>query len=127
VKAAELWARARPFLEDALAHAHGTHEIEDVLGAIGEGRLQLWLGARCAGVTEILTFPRKRMLNLFLAGGDLDEMKALQAGLEAFARAHACDGMMFSGRLTHMAQRASGWGRALSDYRPTHISFCKEL
>ena len=127
MKAAALWSRARPWLQDALAHAGGTHEIEDVLGAIGEGRLQLWLGERCAGVTEILTFPRKRMLNLFLAGGDLDEMKTLQAGLEAFARAHACDGMMFSGRLTRAARRASGWGRAWPDYQPTHISFCKEL
>ena len=125
--AADLWARARPLLQDALAHAHGTHEIEDVLGAIAEGRLQLWLGERCAGVTEILTFPRKRMLNLFLAGGDLGEMKTLQAGIEAFARAHACEGLMFSGRLTAAAQRASGWGRAGAGYRPTHICFCKEL
>jgi hypothetical protein len=122
-----VWARARPFLEEALLHCGGTHELEDVVKAIGEGRLQLWLGERSAGVSEILTYPRKRVLNLFLAGGNLEEMKALRPGLEAFARGHACDGVMFSGRLTAAARRASGWSRAWQGYAPTHLTFCKEL
>ena len=121
------WARARPLLEEALRHCGGTHELEDVLKAIAEGRLQLWLGERSAGVSEILTFPRKRVLNLFLAGGDLGEMKTLRAGVEAFARGHACQGVMFSGRLTDAARRASGWSRAWPAYAATHISLCKEI
>jgi hypothetical protein len=123
----ELWDRARPYLEDALGHSGGTHLIEDVAKAIGEGKLQLWLGERSAGVSEILVFPRKRVLNLFLAGGDLEELKSLRAGVEAFARGCACDGVMFSGRLTQAARRASGWNRAWPDYEPSHVCFRKEL
>ncbi len=122
---AQLWERARPHIEDALAHAGGTHAIEDVLGGIAEGRLQLWVGDRCAGVSEILNFPRRRVLNLFLAGGDMAEMRTLQAGLEAFARGSGCQAAMFSGRLTRSA--VSGWPRAWPDYHPTHICMTKEL
>lgn len=124
---AALWERARPFLVDALEHTHGTHEIVDLLDQIGQGRLQLWLGERCAAVSEILTFPRRRALNVFLAGGSLREMKAMRPGVEAFARAHACDEVMFSGRLTASAKKAIGWSRAADGYEPTHVLFVKEL
>ncbi len=125
--ATALWRRARPFLEEALEHANGSHQLEDVVKAIGDGQLQLWLGERCAGVTEILRFPRRRVLNLFLVGGDLAEMKTLQPGVEAFARGHACTAIMFHGRLTGAAKRSSGWARAWPDYEPQWICMSKDL
>jgi hypothetical protein len=125
--AGPVWERATPFLEEALAHAHGTHLLEDVAKGVAEGRLQLWVGERCAGVSEILTFPRRRALNLFLAGGDLAELRTLQPGVEAFARGAGCSMMLFSGRLTGAARRASGWSRIWPDYQPNWISLSKDL
>ena len=126
-RVATLWDRALPHLEDALAHASGTHRIEDVFRALSAGELTLWMGERCAGVSEILVFPRRRVLNLFLVGGDLHEMRKLQPGIEAYARAQACAAMMFHGRMTAAAKTASGWARAWPDYDPKWICLTKEL
>lgn len=122
----ELWGRAKPFIEAALEHANGTHTVEDVAAQIIEGKLLLWVGERCACVSEILLFPRKRFMNVFLAGGDLKEMKAMRAGVEAYARGHLCDGVMFAGRLTPEAKRQP-WTRAAGGYGPTHVSFLREF
>ena len=36
--------------------------------------MQLWQGPRGCIVTEIVVYPRKKVLNLFLAGGELDQI-----------------------------------------------------
>ena len=122
-----MWARVAPLLERALVYAHGTHELVDVMQACGEGRLQLWVGRESAAVSEILTFPRKRSLNVFLAAGKWTELLECLPGMEAFARAHACDQLMFSGRLDAVDGRASGWERLMPGFTPTHIALSKEL
>ena len=122
-----MWDRARPHLAEALEHARGTHTVEDVLRLAGEGKLQLWVGDRSAAVTEILHFPQKRALNLFLAGGDLAEIRRAQPGIEAFGRGMGCDFMMFSARLTPAARPRSGWERACPDFTADWIAMSKEL
>ena len=124
--AEELWAKARPYLEAALEHSNGTHHVDDLPPMFQNAELQLWVGERCVAVSEFLNFPRKRRLNVFLAGGDLSEMRAMRPGVEAFARANLCDGVMFSGRATEAVKRTSGWGRA-SGYEPTHVCFIKDF
>ena len=37
-------------------------------------------------ITEFHDFPNKRYLHVFLAGGDLDEIKAMNPDLEDFAK-----------------------------------------
>jgi hypothetical protein len=103
--AAEQWARCRPWIEAALAHAGGCHTIEDVERGIAEQRYQLWPGKRCALVTEVHEFPRRKLFHIFLAGGDLDELRDMQPWLESFARFLGCSGLTLSGR--------PGWDRAL--------------
>lgn len=122
-----MWVRARPFIAEALEHARGTHELADLVKATMDGHVQLWVGERSAAITEILNFPRKRGLNLFLVGGDLDEIRAAQPGIEAFARGHGCDFIMFSGRLSRAGRARSGWERSLPDFSPDWIAMHKEL
>ena len=122
-----MWTRATPLLQRALEHAHGTHELEDLVKAIMAGQLQLWVGEKSAAVSEILTFPRKRALNIFLAAGDMEELQACIPGMAAFARGHGCDRLMFSGRLDQVDGRRSGWERLMPDFTPTHIALSKEL
>ena len=68
------WLRCKPWIEAALSYAHGTHTIQDVEDAIGSGHMQFWPGENCALVTELIDYPRKRALNFFLIGGDLQEL-----------------------------------------------------
>jgi glycine/D-amino acid oxidase-like deaminating enzyme len=121
------WARAQPFIEDALEHAEGTHTIGDVLERIASGHLQMWIGEKCAAVSEVLTFPRHRALNVFLAGGDHREMQALRPGVEAYARALGCRRVFYSGKATKAVQKATGWARLSADYHLTHVVFSRDL
>jgi hypothetical protein len=64
----------RPWIEDALAYSGGTHTFEDVERRILESHLQLWPAERGCAVTEIVIYPRKKVLHVFLAGGEMDQI-----------------------------------------------------
>ena len=66
--------RCRPWIEAALEYSGGTHEFEDVAKGIVEGRMQLWPSPRGCIVTEIVVYPKKKTLNVFLGGGELDQL-----------------------------------------------------
>ena len=66
--------RCRPWIEAALQYTGGTHEFEDIVDGIRSSRMQLWPSKRGCIVTEIVIYPRKKVLNLFLAGGELDQI-----------------------------------------------------
>lgn len=125
------WKRALPYIEAALVHAHGSHTPDDILAGISAGKLQLWIGERCAAVSEIQNYPRKRALNMFLAGGDLEELKSLTPGIEAFARAQACSSVQATARLTKGAKAKLrdwlAWLLTWPDYDPGHLLCIKEL
>ena len=113
-------------LQQAVDHTQGTHRIEDVLAAVARGETQLWIGRGCVGVTEFINFPAKRVLNVFLAGGDVRELRdELLPGVEAFARGGGASAIMFCGRLT--APPRNGWGRLFPDFQPHWTCMMKEL
>ena len=66
--------RCRPWIEAALEYSGGTHNFEDVAKGILEGNMQLWPTPRGCIVTEIVVYPRKKVLNVFLGGGELDQL-----------------------------------------------------
>lgn len=83
------------------------------------GNARLWLGERSAAVTQIEEHPRLKALTVWLAGGDLGELKdVLLPQAEAFARAQGCRFLAVTGR--------QGWARTLG-YRPIHWTCAKEL
>lgn len=92
------WVRCRRFIEAALEHAHGTHNIFDIEAGVIDGRFQFWPGQRSAIVTEIITYPRKRALNYFLLGGDLEELKEMEPSVSAWAFAAGCTHVIGVGR-----------------------------
>jgi hypothetical protein len=102
----EDWARCRPWIEAALEYADGAFAIEDIEDAILAGDMMLLTGDDCALVIEILPFPRFSALNVILAGGNLDSIKATDPLLCALARGHGCARVYLSGRL--------GWVRTLA-------------
>jgi hypothetical protein len=120
--APQSWARCRPYVEAALERAGGTHGIDDVARLIEQGRAHFWPGRRCAVVTEFHDYPRLKACNIWLLGGELKELLAMQPAIEAWARAQGCARMLGGGP-------RKGWERALKPlgYQPGWIIYFKEL
>ena len=87
------------------------HEIEDTVGAMAdlvrEGKMFFWPGERSCLVTEFVQYPRQRLLHVFLAAGDMDEIKRMEPSLRTFAESVKCSAICLTGR--------RGWVRALAD------------
>ena len=99
--------RVRPFLEPALNYSGNTHDYVHIVNGVLSGALQLWPTENSALITEFHNFPNKRMLHIFLAGGDLEEIKSLHDEVVNFAKAAGCNGLTLTGR--------AGWVKALQD------------
>lgn len=98
----------RKHIDAALEYSGGTHLYEDVEKAILEGRMQIWPGKKSAAVTEIIQYARKKVLHIFLAGGDMEELIDMIASAEAWGRTQGCTALTMSGR--------KGWERALAPH-----------
>ena len=66
--------RCKKWIEAALEYSGGTHAFEDVADGINKGVMQLWPTPRGCIVTEIVVYPKKKVLNVFLGGGELDQI-----------------------------------------------------
>lgn len=112
------WTRCAPWIDAALTY-DPTHSLEDVKQAVVTGRVTFWPGKACAIVTEVSEWPQMKTGHIWLAGGDMDEMRdVFQAKIEAHFRAEGCALSVISGR--------RGWSR-IADYRPVAYSCVKEL
>ena len=102
------WERCKPLIEAALEHAGGTHTIEDIHYGIIGGRFGFYPLADSALVAEIIVYPKLRDLHIFLAGGELEELKAfVDHRLPDIARGLGCSRITIAGRI--------GFSRALRD------------
>ena len=118
---AEVMEPYRVLLERALAHSQGTHLWEDIVEAVEEKDMFFWPGKRSAAITEVLDFPRKRCMHIFLAAGDMEELKEIEPCFVEFAKNFECDFVSLSGR--------AGWQRSLKDmgYKDAHVSLFKRI
>src|SRR6056297_2714470 len=89
--------RCRDWIEAALQHSGGTHDWYDIVFGVLQGKFQFWPKANGALVTEIITYPRKRVLNVFLRGGDLTELADMHGEVIEWAKAQGCTGATISG------------------------------
>ena len=120
ISAAE-WERCSPWIEGALRHSHGTHELTDVLEDIAANRATLWIWERSALVTQISRFPRLTVCTFWLAGGDMRELMSKEPGVCAWAKRNGCNRIALHGR--------KGWTRVFEriGYATGHHSVFKEL
>lgn len=114
-------SRCREWIEAALEYGGGTHEFSDVVESIYKGHMQLWPAEESCLVTELVNYPRKKVLHIFLGGGKLDEILGMHADVIQWAKAQGCDSLTMSGR--------KGWTKALKshEWKDTLVVFEKRI
>ena len=100
--------RCRKWIEDALEYSGGTHTFDDVAQGILDGKLQLWPAERGCAVTEIVIYPRIKVLHVFLAGGEMDQIIDMIDSAVEWSKTQGCTSMTISGR--------HGWQKALAKH-----------
>tara|TARA_R110002153_G_scaffold53747_1_gene149613 strand:- start:732 stop:1088 length:357 start_codon:yes stop_codon:yes gene_type:complete len=113
--------RVRPWLEGALEYSGGTHIWQDIVDNVVTGKMQLWFGEKSSAITEILCYPRKKVLHVFLAGGDMNELIDMIEDASNWGRTQGCNAITMSGR--------KGWQRVLDkdEWLLTSVTMGKEL
>jgi hypothetical protein len=97
----DVWAkRCEGWLQEALdASPVRTHTLDHVRFALNQKMAQIWPGYNSAIVTEMINHPTGvRTLNIWLAGGDLDEIMELYWRIEEFAERNNCVAIEVKGR-----------------------------
>ena len=98
----------RNWIESALQYSGGTHSFQDIVDGVLCGHMQLWVGESGCAVTQISVYPKKKVLHVFLAAGDMDQIIDFQDSAIQFAKMNGCDSMTIAGR--------SGWKRVLDKH-----------
>ena len=97
----------RELIESALKYSGGTHTFEDVAAGIASGHMQLWPTEKACAVTEIVVYPRKNVLHVFLAAGDLEQIVNGIDAVAAWGKSQGCESLTLNGR--------HGWQRVLKN------------
>lgn len=115
------WARCKPWIEAALRRSTDGLTVEDIEREIAEKRMFLCVGGGSALVCQVTSPPGVKKLHVFLAGGDLNEIRAFDVQLDALARSLGCSKITGTGR--------KGWARALGTlgYRAVAVEYEKGL
>jgi hypothetical protein len=98
----EHFKKSEKYLQAALEYDY-TRDLQDVADAIADESMQLWPSENAAMVTEVQNYPKCRVLHVYLAGGDMQEIIALIPHIERFAQDVGCQKMTLAGR--------KGWER----------------
>ena len=116
------WDRCGPWISAALRYTGEppTHTLDDVLQAVRKGQMQFWPAERSAAVTEIAVYPRVVAVRIFLAGGDLEDLRGVEARIADWAKT------IIRAQRIEICGRA-GWQRALTGYRAASTWLCKEI
>ena len=90
--------RCRPWIEAALEYSGGTHVFDDIVDGIRSGSLQLWPAKKGCIVTEIVCYPKLKKLNVFLGGGNLEQILDMDSSVISFAKDNGCKSLTMTGR-----------------------------
>ena len=113
---------ARHFLQKALEFGGNTHSLDDIKRAIDSGQLTFWAGRNSAVITEIEDYPQHRVLQFYLAGGNLAELETMYPAIEKWGREQGCTMASTAGR--------PGWERTFlkrEGWKPRTVLMTKEL
>lgn len=104
-------------IERILEEQGGLYSFEDFLAELDRGSIQSFSMGESTVFTSIRDFPRKRVLEVRLAVGNLPEIYALQPQIVAFAKQNKCELMLASvGRDGWNDVVTPGWDRVASTF-----------
>lgn len=108
-------------LEKALKIGGNTHNPADIWAAVKEGKMQAFQNGESVAVTEVVGYPQKRVIQVVLAVGNLNEVLGLIPEMEEFGRKHGCSSIRMFGR--------RGWSKVLSriGWKPPGVIYEKVL
>lgn len=112
------WERCSGWIQDALDRAGPFYTLDDVRELVESGEAVFWPGEKSAVVTQFWEFPRNRALSFWLAGGDLDELKAMHRAISHWGKMQGATHSIIAGR--------AGWVRSLG-YEPAYTAMMKDL
>ena len=120
-----VWEKVEPILARVVSRSEGELETGDILGLVTEGHMQLWIVAEnkeiiAALVTQIITYPQKRILRLVsLAGEDFNKFKHFLDMVQSFAIQKDCTALELWGR--------KGWKKLLPEWKSEYIVYTKDI
>ena len=122
-----VWSECAPLLRRAIEYANGEFDIDDVLGWLKNRDMQLWVAIDdkivMACTTEVLDYPKKRVLRAILVGGDgmRDWIGDLDRALAEYAKQIGAKSIEAVGR--------KGWIRALGahGWKENQVILSKEI
>lgn len=114
------WTFARELLLPAIQRLHGVTE-NDILAGLLAGQYILKIGQRSAIILQNEFFGGTRALNFYAAGGDKDELLAMQNTL--------CEGAPAQGYSLATARGRKGWEKEAEKHgwKFDYIAMYKEL
>lgn len=99
-------------IQAALDAGGNTHSVEDILTGIRDNRFQWWPGLNSFVVTQIIDHPQKRVCHVFLAGGNLEEIRAIRTWIAHWAVSVGCRAATITGRPGWEKElKGEGWRR----------------
>ena len=116
----DLWALRQEQLERALKRGHDPMPIGAVKELLLAGKAQIWFAENSTAVTRLEDRGDTRICEIWLAGGDLDELVELKdTHIEPWAKHMGASRMLIIGR--------KGWEKTLNDYNYASTVLIKEL
>jgi len=111
----------RPWLEAALEKSGGLNTLDEIKRGIASEKMQLWPAERGCIVTEIVVYHHTKAINVFLAGGELDQILQMTENVKEWAQKQGCSFAQFDGRL--------GWQKPLEKvgWKPHSITMHLEF
>lgn len=104
----------RALIESALEYGNGSHGFDDIKRMVASGECHFWPAPNSVIVTEIITQPRRKCLNMFLAAGRLVELEAMTPLILEWGKENGCTHASLAGR--------KGWERTFLSHTGWHRS-----
>ena len=122
-----VWDEVVPLINAALKHSEGEILSEDLVTPLEDGKMQLWValsdGVIAAMITEIITYPRKRVLRVItIAGIDghgMGKWYGFLPLIEGFALSNDCSSLE--------AWTRKGMAKKLKDWEHKYMVITKDL
>jgi len=104
-------------LARALDRMGGVYTVSDILDALAAGKMQSFADGDSWAITQIVDYPRARMMDVLVALGDLRACRRLHDRILQYARDHDIAIVQAYGRRGWMGEaRSHGWKVRTTSY-----------